>query len=547
MRPRLHPYELLGLGLFTAVFLLASLPYLADYPPQDWPQMGIAAPAWKLAHEGVYGNDLFEGFHRSELRNYEYMPAYPLLVAAGFRSLGLGVKEARLVSLLCGWATMILTFTLGRLFWGRGVGFAAAGVLLFLRLGLLPGSSGIPLLDLSRLIRYDILVPVPVLGSTICFLLALDSDRRRRRAVLLLAAGALAGIAGLAHVYGAFILGVLLAVLAWRLRTRVFTRPDAYLVSLGFLLAVMPWITYVAADLESYIGQMSRHVGRFDLLDPAFYWQNLLREPGRFHRWLEGGFPATLLRPRVGIWLLLGLLPVAFVILTRRVLRPDSRASDVLLWISLPFLELCLALLIYMKRPNYVALLLPFLGLWLGIAGTTVWRLTAKKKLARVSIGLVLCLALVETGSALAAMRRAARTTSPYLEVCARIAHQLPTARRILISQPYWLCLEQAGDYELRSIHLAFLLAKTMSVDTALAGIAPDAVIIERRFLEPEPNDPRGPQPGSPGKEFFLEVAGYLERRCSADVGLVDDATYGMIEIYSCTDGNETGVETDGV
>src|SRR5215208_5379311 len=93
---------------------LATLPYLGDFPLLEWAQMGIAAPAYKLAMQGIYGNDLFAGFYRTEAYNYEYMPLYPLLVALSFKILGLGVWQARLVSVLCGLATILLTFWLGR-------------------------------------------------------------------------------------------------------------------------------------------------------------------------------------------------------------------------------------------------------------------------------------------------------------------------------------------------------------------------------------------------------------------------------------------------
>ena len=108
VRPRT---VLLLLGVW---YLVATLPYLADYPTVDWGQMGIAAPAYKLASHGVYGHDLFAGYYHSELRNYAYMPLYPVLVALSFKVLGLGVWQARLVSVLCGLGVVLLTAKLGR-------------------------------------------------------------------------------------------------------------------------------------------------------------------------------------------------------------------------------------------------------------------------------------------------------------------------------------------------------------------------------------------------------------------------------------------------
>lgn len=520
------------LGMF---FLLATLPYLADFPALDWPQMGIAAPAWKLASEGIYGNDLFAGFHRSELRNYEYMPVYPILVAAGFRIFGLGVLPARAISLLCAFMAIMLTYLIGRRFWGRAVGLGAAGFLVIIRLGLLPGTSGIPLLDHARVIRYDILVPVFVLAATYCFLGGLESSSERKRLVLMGLAGALAGLASLTHVYGAFILVVFLATLLWQRGLRLLVEPSLYLLAVGFSVAILPWWAYVAIDPEAYAGQMSRHVGRFEVLDPNFYWNNLLREPGRFRPWLKGGFPDTLLRPRVGIWLLILGTPAAFLILLQRSRDTLARDADRLLFLSLPLLELCLALLIFMKRNVYTLLLLPFLALWIAAAAERAWQAGSRRPLWRLALGAVALLALVEGGVAALGLHGEARRASSYLEVCHDIAAEIPSGSSALISQPYWLGLEEWGDFELRSANLIFLMVESMGVDEAFEALQPDVVVIESYFLEEDSLDPRGPPPDSRHKAIFLQMRDYLERECSVGFKRLHDATYGNIDIYHCS------------
>ncbi|KPJ85436.1 MAG: hypothetical protein AMS18_16310 [Gemmatimonas sp. SG8_17] len=258
----------IGLLLVAVLFLSATLPYLGDYPMLDWAQMGIAAPAHKLATEGIYGNDLFTGFYASELRNYEYMPAYPLLVAFSFKILGLGVWQARVVSVLAGLGVVLLTYRLGRQLYGRSVGLAAAVLLTTLRLGTSASTSGIPLLDFSRIIRYDILVPVFVLAASSVFITTLANHttnqerspgRVRMRTWGLLATGFLAGLATLSHLYGAFILLTFVTVLVWQERWSVIKQPSTYSLPLGWLLALAPWLYYVAQDVGAYRGQMSRH------------------------------------------------------------------------------------------------------------------------------------------------------------------------------------------------------------------------------------------------------------------------------------------------
>ncbi len=524
----------LVLALLTAWYLAATLPYLADFPLLDWPQMGIVAPAAKLAEEGVYGNDLFADFHRSEARNYEYMPAYPLLVALSFELFGLGVAQARLVSVFFGWLTVMLTFALGRRFFGTGVGLVSASLLCFLKLGLLPGTSGVTLLDYARVIRYDILVPVGVLASTIYFLWAEQASGRRRTVGRILA-GLLIGLATLAHVYAALMLPLFAAALLWHRGWRTLREPTLYLVAAGWLLAMMPWIVYVAQDFDAYQGQMSRHGARFDLLDPAFYWHNLVHEPGRYGPWLKGGFPGTFLQPRAGIWLLLLGLPVAMALLWRRIRDDDrsDRLADRLLLLSLPVLELGLALFIFMKRPVYVLLLLPFLTLWLGLAAIATWRRAEGRPAWRVVFVVAASLVLLEGGTGVARNLATASEAPSYLDHGREIARSIPDGSRLLITQHLWLGLEASGDYDLRSIHLVFLYLESATVDEVMDQLAPDYVVIEGFLLEEQSGDRPGPRPGSFEERTFLAIGGYLERHCT-EVTEVPDPAYGPIRIYHC-------------
>ena len=477
---------------------------------------------------------LFAGFHRSELRNYEYMPAYPLLVAASFRFLGLGVVEARLVSVACGWLTVLLTYQLGRRLYGAAVGLTAAALLCTLRLGLLPHTSGIPLLDFSRLIRYDLLVPVGVLGAAICFVWAASRDAAEARGSRLafVLAGALAGLATMAHLYGAFILVVCAVTLLWQRRLRLFREPPLYLLAAGWLLAVSPWIAYVFQDVDAYVGQMSRHVGRFDLLALGALTRNLTEEPWRYAPWLRGGFPDTFLLPRAGIWLLILGVPAGMTYLARRT-RRGGTVGDRFLLVSVPVLALCLGLLVTLKRHIYTLLLLPFLMLMVALAIVSAWRSARERRAWQAGLLVVGGLIILEGGMGVAGALTAARRASPYLQLCAEIAAPLPAGARLLISQPYWLGLEALGDFELRSVNLVFQYQESMTVAEAMARLEPDYVVIERFFLQPQPGDPRGPPVGSEAAQVFLRLGAYLKRACP-DIRSHDDPVYGTVEVYRC-------------
>lgn len=552
----------LFLGLLSGWYFGATLPYLGDYPLLDWPQMGIVAPAHKLANEGVYGNDLFAGYHRSELRNYEYMPAYPLLVALSFKLFGLGVLQARLVSVLCGWLALMLTFQLGRMLFGVRVGLLAATLLATLRLGLVPGTSGVALIDFARVVRYDILVPVFVLASCCCFVWAVrnseggmspgrasagDTPARHTAASYASAgfvfAGGLAGLATLAHIYGAFLGVLLIAALWWHRGWRVVRTLAPYLITCGFGLALLPWIAYLLQDPEAYVGQMSRHQGRFGLLDLSFYWHNLQREVWRYAAWSGGSLEAAFLRPRIGIWLVLLLMPASSFVLWQRIQgKSQIRTLDVtwqfadrFLLLAFPVLELCLALVVALKRYYYTILVWPFIALQLAFLADWLCRRAGwRGRAARIALPAVLALVVFESSVGLASMRQIASGTTRYMELSEAISTALPPGQRGLISQPFWLGLTRHGHRDLRSINLLFLDPPTTSVADSMARLAPDWVVIEGYYFERDATDPRA-SPGNVGvRQRFLEFGSYLVAHCSRTEVQHPSPDYGTIEVYDC-------------
>src|SRR5204863_9557657 len=125
-----------------------------------------------------------------------------------------------------------------------------------------------------------------------------------------LAAGVLAGLSGLAHVYGLF------WVPALALLTVIEAGWKRALLLIGS--AVLPWLPYaanVASDLSDWRGQTAIYATRFELLNPAWYLDNLAQE---YHRYGPGLGPAGLtwlLRP--GFFVLAVALPLSLWLLAR--------------------------------------------------------------------------------------------------------------------------------------------------------------------------------------------------------------------------------------
>ena len=279
-----------GLGLYG----LAVVP--RAYEDEAW----IASTSWKLATQGVFGTDMQGNAYGSATHYFGFMPLYPLLQAGMFRLAGLGLWQARFTSVLLGLVLCALTFALGRRLFGPQVALLAVAGLLLVRTAAQTAyrPTGILLVDLARLGRYDI--AVPVLGLAAC--LALGRAERRGRSWAALA-GALGGLAGLAHVYGWFWLPALAAAVVHVGGRRGAGRWAAAAVGallLGAGLVLLPYLLYVLLNGRDWLGQVSIYRDRLALLDLAWYARNLLTEPQR----LGPGFSAdwrSWLRPGLGL------------------------------------------------------------------------------------------------------------------------------------------------------------------------------------------------------------------------------------------------------
>ena len=106
------------LTIAVVIFLASVLPNLANHPAITDDEMWVFSSAYKIATEGVFGADMFAGFYNADERYYFNMPGQHFAVAASFKLLGAGVVQARLVGVIYGLATILLTYLLARRVYG---------------------------------------------------------------------------------------------------------------------------------------------------------------------------------------------------------------------------------------------------------------------------------------------------------------------------------------------------------------------------------------------------------------------------------------------
>ncbi len=453
------------------VFWGLALWNLDRYPPIHFDEATILEPGYQLFYKGVYGADMYTGFYNQDRLYLEVPPLMSLLQGLSARLLGVGVWQMRYVPVVCGVLTLALAARVADRIAGPMVGAAAAWLLLLWKwtpsdLDFL--GSGLPLLDVARIARYDILVPVFGLAAFLAWL--------RGRAGLghwLFASGLLAGLSGLANVYGAFwiaALGVLtiLEGRAGRLRR---------LASLfaGAALPVLGWGGVLLAHWDDTRGQFIKHAGRFDLWRPSFYLDNVLNE---IHRYFLGvRDPATFLR--LGFWLVVLGLPASLAWLAWRWRRGhDARAR----WLLVPALVLpaLLAVLDSEKRFYYLIVAIPIFAIIVAWAGVALYQ--SASRLWRGALAVLGALLAVQGALGVASQQDLAAQAVPPATVYAELRQIVPPGPGLILGSPQlWLGLPASN---FRSIVLPFLLslplnASPIPFETALNNIDPRIVLMD--------------------------------------------------------------------
>src|SRR5262249_53639854 len=143
--------------------------------------------------------------------------------------------------------------------------------------------------------------------------------------------------------------------------------PAAWLLG-GFLIALAPWLAFVASGFSDFVDQQRTHGARFDLLDPRFAADNVLGEAHRYAPLLH-----ALARGRPGPWLFTVLVAAGLFLLARRRRRMQP-PSPRLLAVAIATVVVLYALLLQLKLFTYLSLLWPLLALAAAAAWLEFWR-----------------------------------------------------------------------------------------------------------------------------------------------------------------------------
>jgi hypothetical protein len=275
---------------------------------------------------------------------------------------------------------------------------------------------------------------------------------------------------------------------------------------------------------------------RFGLLDPAWYWHNLLAEHTRYGPGLGALGAGDLLRP--GLWMTALLAPLGVVGLARRAARERDPAARSLVLPLIMFPSL-FALLITSKVASYLLVFWPLVAVAVGWAGWWLWQRwgaqAAEPGLARwlrATLALVVLAAGLEGAGRIWALEQAAAAATPYAsfmgQVRGRVLDEAGEApARVLGLHTFWLGVHDLGYVTwLLPVRLARLseAGAGAPLTVTLGRLDPTVVLVDPRMREYINSD-------SPGDTVPGDIAQWLKGGYEL-AAVLDDPTYGPMEIY---------------
>jgi 4-amino-4-deoxy-L-arabinose transferase-like glycosyltransferase len=470
IKPSIAAYFLLLSFWFLTALHLDRYP--ANYPDEGW----ILSPGYHLLTQGSFGTSLFAGYYGAEQHLFDFMPLFAVVQGIAALVLGITSFTARFTNLALGMVLLALVYALARQWFNTRVGVIAIALNLLWVWGTRFSQdypTAIPLMDAVRVARYDVLAAILSLAACWVLTRAWQSNELR----LFWLTGFLLGLACLTHLYCFLWLPVIGAALVVR---RIWTGPRFFwrqigLVTLGVLMPLTIWFSYMILNWHDYVGQARANAQSFDFFSLHFYWRNLRTEAWRYFG------PDLRIEPVGFLGLVLAglLLPIAWLHLFRLTLQ-HRRAGQLLLILAAAILPLCFAILIDRKFRFYLIEFVPLETLLLA------WYLDqlahAPKFVSRVLAESLLVLVLASGVLALVRMHYFAQSRPLIDSHLRQVATLTPAHTRILGPVEYWIAFPQR-DY--RSFMVVDYLSSPVTYEKphevldAFAVTAPDIVLLD--------------------------------------------------------------------
>jgi 4-amino-4-deoxy-L-arabinose transferase-like glycosyltransferase len=467
-------------------FLFEQLPYFQTRWIED--ESSYSDAAWTFAHEGRIRMSMYPPIDIGSVVDVR-PPAMPIALGAAFRAVGMGVWQARLLPLLFGLGTIVLTYLLGTQLAGRWAGAIAACLV----------ATDNVLFVSARTTRPEAIV---TFLDVLAFLLFLHAMRRNSW-WLALGAGLSAGIAMNFHINGVI---APLAMALWALYeygVSVVRRPVAWVFAVVVLLSMAPYVIWVNADPVHRQAYREMQALGTEVQQASSRFQGELM---RYRDFLGIANAKISLPVRIPMR-----APLAMVIIAGLVVL--FRQNRKVFWSLALLLAACMGWWYYLANKNvrYTVVASPVFAIIVGAAAVAFATTKRRRWLAYAACGLFVLNQVA--GNAFLVYRF---HNADYVGLTRQLREAIPAGTTVYGANTFWLALHDRHYYSF----------DRSPFDYAIANLKPNYLILYDRVM----------QHGSGfGADDFAEVrtkATEFVRTHAEKTAAISNPFYGDLEIY---------------
>ncbi len=235
----------------SALFFVLYTFNLDKYPIIWSDEAFFSNPAFNLAFHGFLGTTMMPTFYNISHYTYWQMPFYMVLLSVSFKLFGFGIIQARMVSVILGFFTVIFTYLLGKELYNEKVGFLAILLLI--------------LNPFFFFIARDARMDIAVICFTLISLYFLIRALNTKICYYYFGVGLFAMLSILSHPNGLFgvICGVLIYCMCkinFKTHEVNFKLKEILYMIIGPILLLIPYLWYISLDYPDFVLQVSSNL-----------------------------------------------------------------------------------------------------------------------------------------------------------------------------------------------------------------------------------------------------------------------------------------------
>ncbi|KAF5053447.1 Dolichyl-phosphate-mannose-protein mannosyltransferase [anaerobic digester metagenome] len=401
--------------------------HLDQYPCLWCDETWFINSAFNLAAHGFLGTTMMPTFYNISHFTYWQPPVYMVLLAVSFKLFGLGITQAKMVSVILGFFTVLFTYLLACELFNKKIGLLSSLLLISNPLFFL----------VARQARMDIAVACFTLIALYYLVLAL----KRSKYVYYFCSGLFAMLSLLSHPNGIFcmismaLIYMICKIDFKNLKLKIKLKEIFYLI-LGPILVAIPYLYYISLDFPAFLGQF-----KFNILNSANSpLNNIFLEKIRymelvgFFNNIEGMFTLILLVASFYL-ALLGLL---------HIIKKKKKFNSKFLLIVLLVHLILFAVLVSQKYATwYLGIILPYWSILITLPFKG--RFNYRKSSQTVIIILITLTLITNTFGILSILYT--NDGYNYQSVPVAVQKYIPNGSVVVGATPYWITLHKNYTY----------------------------------------------------------------------------------------------------